>query len=114
MDGATGTGSTTDERTDEHVRTDGRSEPRSDPRSEPRTDGSTDGRHHRRTDARALDLTESILAPDAVARPDAAEHSRPLVRHGSDLLDLVAGGVPFAVAHDVRASSQRPAAPTDS
>ncbi|MGW6128854.1 hypothetical protein ACWFNE_02380 [Cellulomonas sp. NPDC055163] len=88
MHGATGTESTTDER------------------AEDRTDG--------RGVDRAHDLTASLLSPEEVARPDEVEDSRPLVRHGSDLLDLVAGGVPFAVAHDVRASTPRPADPTDS
>ncbi|MFS0700975.1 hypothetical protein AB6N24_13470 [Cellulomonas sp. 179-A 4D5 NHS] len=88
MQGATGTESTTDERVED--------------------------RTEDRSDDRAHDLTESLLSPEEVARPDAVEDSRPLVRHGSDLLDLVAGGVPFAVAHDVRASTPRPAGTTDS
>ena len=88
MQGATGTESTTDERVED------------------RTDDRSDDRTH--------DLTESLLSPEEVTRPDEVEDSRPLVRHGSDLLDLVAGGVPFAVAHDVRASTPRPAGTTDS
>lgn len=88
MQGATGTESTTDERVEDRTEV--------------------------RSDDRAHDLTESLLSPEEVARPDEVEDSRPLVRHGSDLLDLVAGGVPFAVAHDVRASTPRPAGTTDS
>lgn len=93
MDGATGTESTTDERVEDHL----------DDRAVV----------HDRPDLhdRAHDLTESILSPDQVARADDVEDARPLVRHGSDLLDLVAGGVPFAVAHDVRASAPRPPDP---
>ena len=48
-------------------------------------------------------------ADDGPEQHAAPPGSRPLVRHGSDLLDLVAGGVPFAVAHDVRGSAPRPA-----
>ena len=92
MQGATGTESTTDERVEDR----------------------TDERGHDRRHDRTHDLTESLLSPEEVARPDEVEDSRPLVRHGSDLLDLVAGGVPFAVAHDVRASTPRPAGTTDS
>jgi hypothetical protein len=80
------------------------------------TESTTDERVEDRTDERerAHDLTEGLLSPEEVARPDEVDDSRPLVRHGSDLLDLVAGGVPFAVAHDVRASTPRPAGTTDS
>ncbi|WP_258725303.1 hypothetical protein [Cellulomonas sp. NS3] len=91
MHGATGTESTTDERTDEH------------------TDARVD---LDRADDRTHDLTESALSPDEVARTHDVEDARPLVRHGSDLLDLVAGGVPFAVAHDVRAATPRRADPS--
>ncbi|GEA87137.1 hypothetical protein [Cellulomonas cellasea] len=82
-------------------------------RTESTTDERTPGLTSERTDERSHDLTEGILAPDEVGRLDPADETRPLVRHGSDLLDLVAGGVPFAVAHDVRASAPRPPQPTE-
>lgn len=60
-----------------------------------------------RTDRTPHQRTSGADDPPRYTRPSSREEGLPLVRHSSDLLDLVAEGVPFAVAHDVRASGPR-------